>query len=130
VNLLLDTHIFLWFISGDERLPSPLRQAVTDKSNRVFLSVVSVWEATIKFQIGKLQLPEPPGVYLPVQRARHFISPLSLDEESVGRLGYLPRHHRDPFDRMLICQAIEHGLVIATVDTLVMQYGVATMSVS
>ncbi len=128
MNLLLDTHVFLWLISGDARLALPLRRAVTDSSNQVFLSVVSIWEATIKFQIGKLQLPEAPGVYLPAQRARHLISPLPLDEESVGPLGSLPDHHRDPFDRILICQAIERNLAIATVDNLIMQYGVATLS--
>ena len=130
MNLLLDTHVFLWFIGGDPRLPAPVREAVTDASNQVFLSVVSIWEATIKFQIGKLQLPEAPGVYLPAQRARHLISPLPLDEESVGRLAALPAHHRDPFDRMLICQAIEHDLTIATVDSMIMQYGVATLSLT
>ena len=130
MNLLLDTHVFLWFISGDARLPASLRQAVTDPSNQVFLSVVSIWEATIKFQIGKLQLPEAPGVYLPAQRARHLISSLPLNEKSVGRLASPPVHHRDPFDRMLICQAIEHDLAIATVDSLIMQYGVATLSLT
>jgi PIN domain nuclease of toxin-antitoxin system len=124
VNLLLDTHIFLWFISGDSKLPVPVREAIVDSANNVFLSVVSIWEATVKFQIGKLRLPQPPGVYLPSQRARHLISPLGLTEPSVARLSSLPAYHRDPFDRMLICQAIEHGLAIATVNALVMQYGV------
>lgn len=130
MNLLLDTQVFLWFISGDARLPATWRQSISDPANQVFLSVVSRWEATIKFQIGKLPLPESPGIYLPAQRARHSISSLSLDEQSVARLTPLPAHHRDPFDRILICQAIEHNLTMATVDSLIMQYGVATLSMT
>ena len=128
MNLLLDTHVFLWFISGDARLPAAWRAAISDPANQVFLSVVSIWEATIKFQIGKLPLLESPSLYLPAQRARHSVSSLSLDEQRVARLTSLPAHHRDPFDRILVCQAIEHSLTIATVDSLIMQYGVATLS--
>lgn len=87
MNLLLDTHIFLWFINGDQRLPDSIRVEVSNPSNQIFVSVVSFWEATIKFQLGKLPLPEPPGIYLPLQRTRHRMSTLVLDEESVGRLG-------------------------------------------
>jgi len=124
VNLLLDTHIFLWLISGDKRLVEPLRSEIAQPSNQVFLSVVSIWEAAIKYQIGKLPLPEKPGVYLPRQRDRHLVSSLPLDERSVSRLDTLPVHHRDPFDRMLVCQAIEHNLTVATVDSLILQCGV------
>jgi len=127
VNLLLDTHVFLWFVSGDAKLPTAWRDAISDPANQVFLSVVSIWEATIKFQIGKLPLPESPSLDLPAQRARHSIASLALDEQSVARLTSLPAHHRDPFDRILICQAIEHSPTIATVDSLITQYGVTTL---
>lgn len=130
MNLLLDTHVFLWFISADPRLPAAWRDAICDPANQVFLSVVSVWEATIKFQIGKLPLPEPPGLYLPAQRRRHSIATLPLDEESVARLDSLPAHHRDPFDRILVCQAIEHHLTIVTVDSLIEQYGAAILGLT
>ena len=128
MNLLLDTHVFLWFISGDAKLPAAWRQAISERSNQVSLSVVSVWEATIKYQLGKLPLPAAPGSYLPMQRARHAISPLLLDEASVARLSSLPSYHRDPFDRMLICQATEHGLTMVTVDAAILQYGIATLT--
>jgi PIN domain nuclease of toxin-antitoxin system len=128
VNLLLDTHIFLWFIGADPKLPATWRTAICDPSNQVFLSVVSFWEATIKYQLGKLPLPSAPGIYLPSQRVRHGISPLLLDEPSVARLGSLPPQHRDPFDRILICQALEHGLTIATVDAAIIQYGFGTFA--
>ena len=128
MNLLLDTHVFLWFITGDARLPAAWRLAITDPANQVFLSVVSTWEAAIKFQIGKLPLPESPSLYFPAQRVRHLISSLSLDEQSVARLTSLPPHHRDPFDRILVCQAQAHNLIIVTVDSLIRQYEVAHLA--
>ena len=128
MNLLLDTHVFLWFISGDTKLSATWRQIISDPAKQVFLSVVSVWETTIKYQLGKLPLPQSPDVYLPAQRERHLISTLSLDERSVARLAALPLYHRDPFDRILVCQVIEHNLTIVTVDPLIMQYGVAVLT--
>jgi PIN domain nuclease of toxin-antitoxin system len=71
MRLLLDTHIFLWFISGDNRLRQDLRDAIEDAANEVYLSPVSVWEAMVKHQIGKLPLPQLPEIYLPIQREKH-----------------------------------------------------------
>jgi len=126
MRLLLDTHVFLWFISGDARLPAGMRDSIRNTDNEVYLSVVSLWEAVVKHQLGKLPLPQTPETYLPFQRDRHQISSLPLDEPSVVRLAGLPPLHRDPFDRMLICQAIQHALTIATVDKAITQYPVAT----
>lgn len=127
MKLLLDTHIFLWFVSGDSRLPIGMRNAIRDPDNEALLSVVSVWEAIIKYQLGKLPLPRPPEVYLPEQRSRHLIASLSVDEESVTRLANLRPLHRDPFDRLLICQAMQHGLTIITVDSAVQAYPVSVL---
>ncbi|MBS1787963.1 MAG: type II toxin-antitoxin system VapC family toxin [Acidobacteria bacterium] len=124
MKLLLDTHVFLWFISGDPRLQQDMRDAIQDASNEVYLSTVSVWEAIVKYQIGKLPLPQPPETYLPLQRQKHLIASLSLDEPSVAQLAQLPPIHRDPFDRMLICQAIQHSLIIVTVDHIFPNYTV------
>jgi PIN domain nuclease of toxin-antitoxin system len=88
---------------------------------------VSLWEASVKYQIGKLTLPERPESYLPEQRERHRITSLSLDEGSVKQLANLPMLHRDPFDRMLICQAKEHELTIVTIDPLIQAYSVAIL---
>ncbi len=109
MKLLLDTHI-------------------RDLDNEVFLSVVSLWEAIVKYQIGKLPLPQPPETYLPAQRQKHQISSLDLDEASVSHLTSLPLIHRDPFDRILIFQAIEHGLIIATVDEQIPQYPIQVLN--
>ncbi|ODS32633.1 MAG: PIN domain protein [Candidatus Scalindua rubra] len=127
MRILLDTCIFLWFISGDERLSDPIREDICDSKNEVYLSTVSVWESIVKYQLGRLPLPEPPGEYLPIQRKRHRISSLLLDEGSVVHLANLPPIHRDPFDRMLICQAIEHNLTLVTVDNMIRSYPVRTI---
>ena len=124
MNLLLDTHVFLWYITGDERLSEPMRGSIRNSENEVYLSAVSIWEAVVKYQLGKLPLPESPERYLPMQRERHQILSLPLDEASVSRLAEIPSIHRDPFDRMLICQAIEHSLTLATVDEQVRAYPV------
>jgi PIN domain nuclease of toxin-antitoxin system len=128
MRLLLDTHIFLWFINGDTRLPGVWREGIRDANNDVYVSVVSLWEALVKHRLGKLPLPEPPERYLPTQRARHQLSSLSLDEASVQHLATLPSAHRDSFDRMLVCQALEHGLTIVTVDPVFRAYPALILS--
>ncbi|MBD1925605.1 type II toxin-antitoxin system VapC family toxin [Trichocoleus sp. FACHB-90] len=127
MKLLLDTHVFLWFISGDRRLSNDLLESIRDSDNEVYLSVVSVWEAIIKYPLGKLPLPESPETYLPKQRDLHLIASLHLDENSVAQLANLPLLQRDPFDRILICQAVEHGLTIATVDAAIRAYSVSVI---
>lgn len=121
MRLLLDTHIFLWYITGDERIPPAFRQAIED-ADVVYLSVVSLWEAIIKYRLGKLPLPEPPHPWFATERERHGIASLPIDEAAVVRLLDLPQHHRDPFDRMLVCQALEHDLELLSVDPVVAKY--------
>lgn len=125
MKVLLDTCEFLWFVSGDPRLPESVADIVRDPANHVYLSVVSFWEISVKHGLGKLQLPEPPALFVPYQRDQHCFLPLALDEEAVARLGSLPNIHRDPFDRMLVCQAQAHGLTLASSDPLVRQYPVS-----
>lgn len=124
MKILLDTHIFLWFITGDARLSMHIQDAIRNLDNEVYLSVVSVWEALVKYQLGKLPLSESPETYLPEQRDRHLITSLSLDEGSVAQLVKLPSLHRDPFDRMLICQALQYGLTIVTIDAAIRAYSI------
>lgn len=127
MRILLDTHVFLWFISGDTRLSTDVRDAIRDPDNEAYLSSVSIWETIVKYQLGKLLLPEPPETYLPKQRDLHQIASLALDESSVIQLAKLPPLHRDPFDRMLICQTLQNGLTIATVDAAVRAYSVSVL---
>jgi PIN domain nuclease of toxin-antitoxin system len=124
MRLLLDTHAFLWYITDDPRLPVAAAEAIQDESSEVFLSVVSVWESLAKHQLGKLLLPTPADEYLRHRREQHGITSLPFDEPSLSHLLRLPLHHRDPFDRMLICQALQHDLQIITVDPLFAKYPV------
>jgi PIN domain nuclease of toxin-antitoxin system len=124
MKILLDTHVFLWYISADPRLPTAFRDAIRDSANEVYLSAVSVWEAVIKYALGKLPLPEAPAAYLPRQRAAHRIAPLPVEEGAFPYLAGLPPLHRDPFDRLLLAQALQHGMTLATVDDAVRAYPV------
>lgn len=128
MKLLLDTHIFLWYISNDKNLSNSFATQIRNPVNEVYLSVVSVWETLVKHQLGKLPLPTPAESYLRSQRERHLITSLSLDEDSVSQLVTLPAHRRDPFDRMLICQALTHNLTILTVDDAIRAYPVKTIN--
>lgn len=127
MNLLLDTSVFLWFIAGDARLAGSARSAIRDPEARVWLSVVSLWEMLVKQQIGRLALPPPVWRYVTSARDRHGVDSLPLEDAALAHLSKLPEFHRDPFDRMLICQAIEHDLVIVTSDDTVRQYPVKTI---
>ena len=127
MKLLLDTHVFLWYISADAQLPTAFRLAIDDPNNDVYFSVVSVWEAVIKYALGKLPLPAPPAEYLPRQRAAHQITSLALDEGALSELANLPTLHRDPFDRILIAQALQHGMTLVSVDDEVLAYPVALL---
>jgi PIN domain nuclease of toxin-antitoxin system len=125
MRLLLDTHIFLWYITADPQLPRGFRNAIQASDNVAYLSVASVWEVVIKHGLGKLPLPEPPAGYLPQQREAHQIASLSVDEGALTYLSELPPLHRDPFDRILIAQALQHGLTLVTVDEALRAYDVS-----
>jgi PIN domain nuclease of toxin-antitoxin system len=127
MKILLDTCEFLWLITGDPKLSPGVAAAICDPANQVFLSSVSYWEISVKHSLAKLPLPESPARLIPGQRDKHQIASLVLDEAAVSRLDELPPLHRDPFDRMLVCQAQAHGLVIASSDALIRQYPVPVL---
>ena len=128
MKLLLDTHIFLWFIAGNPSLPTAWREAIRDPDHTIYLSSVSIWECIVKYHLGKLPLSDPPERFLPQQRETHSILSLPLDESCVLQLTTLPLIHRDPFDRMLICQALHHNLAIMTNDNFPQMYPVQLFS--
>jgi len=127
MKLLLDTCTFLWIITDDDALSARVRQLFLDEENEVYLSAVSTWEIALKYKLGKLPLPDPPDRFIPKQREAHSIQPLALDEEATLQLVRLPPLHRDPFDRMLICQAIAGQLVILTPDEEIARYPIRTL---
>lgn len=127
MKLLLDTHAFLWMILADPRMDDSLRDILRSEDNSVWLSVVSIWEIVIKQAQGRLILPGPGAGYAAGHRRRHLISALALEETTARHLAQLPAVHRDPFDRLLICQAIEHDMTLVTTDSRIRQYPIKTL---
>jgi len=125
VNLLLDTCTFIWLLSDERPLPDQVKIALLTAD--LSLSVANVWEMSAKYGKRALPLPEPPERLIPRARARYGIESLAIDEASALHLVKLPALHADPFDRMLVSQAIVHGLTIVTPDPLVTQYPARTM---
>ncbi len=126
MKVLLDTCAFLWITTDDAQLSETARQIFKNPYNEIFLSSVSAWEIIVKNGIGKLPLPSLADEFIASQRIKHEIDSLPLTEKAVFHLNKLPNYHKDPFDRMLICQAIEHDLTILTSDSLIVQYPVNT----
>jgi len=122
VKVLLDTCTFLWLIVGGTELSSRARKLIRDPNNEVYLSSVSTWEIAVKHSVGRIQLPGPIESFIIEMRERHEIRPLELTEEATLQLPKLPDIHRDPFDRMLVCQAITHSLTLVTPDRHIQSY--------
>lgn len=127
MRVLLDTCTFLWLMVEPDKVTGRAQQVFADSENEVFLSVISCWEVSIKYAMGRLPLPEPPAVLVQRFREKYGTATLVLDEESALYGVRLPRLHADPFDRMLICQSIIHGLAILTPDESITQYAVRTI---
>jgi PIN domain nuclease of toxin-antitoxin system len=125
VKLLIDTCVLLWLITGERKLPERVRSTLAHAD--LWFSAASGWEIAVKFAKGSLRLPVQPDRLIPAARHRYGISPLPIDEESALHVVKLPALHADPFDRMLVSQAIIHGLTIVTPDPLVTQYPARTM---
>lgn len=121
MNLLLDTHAFLWAIDNNPRLSSAARGAIINGSNVVFVSAATAWEISIKQAIGKLTVPQ--GGYLNELRLHRFM-PLDITSEHALAVAALPQIHKDPFDRLLIAQAQIEKLVLVTGDARIKQYAV------
>jgi PIN domain nuclease of toxin-antitoxin system len=124
VRVLLDTHAFLWLADNPERLAPAALEALRDPRTDVFVSAVSAWEIAIKVAIGKLRIPLPPTQWVAERMARSRLTGLSIEIRHAVRIAALPRHHRDPFDRMLAAQAEVEGLRLATRDRSFAAYGI------
>jgi PIN domain nuclease of toxin-antitoxin system len=116
VNLLLDTHTFLWFIGGSDRLSAAARTLIEEPANQPFLSIASLWEMAIKLSIGKLTLACPFEDLIPEQMQLNGVQLLNIELAHVTPVTTLPFHHRDPFDRLLISQAIVERMPIVSGD--------------
>ncbi|MBN1523469.1 MAG: type II toxin-antitoxin system VapC family toxin [Spirochaetales bacterium] len=120
MNLLLDTHIILWWLDDDPLLSEKYRQAVSDTENVCLVSAASIWEISIKSAIGKLEIPKN---YIGILKEQGFFE-LPVLWEHADKARHLPFHHTDPFDRMLVAQAMIDGLTILTIDKTIPQYKV------
>ncbi len=127
MNLLLDTQSFLWHALADNRLPQRLRVAIENGENDLYLSAASLWEAAIKIRIGKLHVPGGSVDFLvtTAQSAGVHLLPIAVDH--IRQTESLPMLHRDPFDRMLVAQAMVEKLILITTDTALHAYPVATL---
>lgn len=117
----------VWLATEPKKVSDSAKASFADPDNDVFLSAVSCWEIAVKYATGKLKLPEPPAKLIPAYRARYGVTSLPLNEEVAAYIPRLPKLHNDPFDRMLICQSIVHGMAILTPDESIAQYPVHTL---
>lgn len=127
MNLLLDTHTFLWFIAGNINLSAAARAAIEDVNNDRYLSTVSLWEIAIKVSIDKLELSEPFETLIPEQLAENGIALLDISVEHTALIVSMPFHHRDPFDRLIAAQANVEKMTLVSVDDIFDKYGIARL---
>ena len=124
MRALLDTHAFLWWIVGDERLSDGASRAIADRRNEIFVSAASIWEIAIKGRLGRLSIPGDPGTFIGGQIAENSFRGLPIVAGHALRVWDLPDHHQDPFDRMLVAQAQVEGLTLISQDRQVARYEV------
>jgi PIN domain nuclease of toxin-antitoxin system len=127
MKLLVDTCTFLWIATESPRLSKTAAAIFLDRNNERYLSAASAWEIGIKYTAGRLPLPQRPDIFVPTLRDASGIASLEIDEESALHESRLPRLHADPFDRMLVAQAVVHGMTILTPDPEIEQYGVRVL---
>lgn len=124
MRVLLDTHCWLWMQVDPDRFSAETRRVIEDPGNELLLSVASSWEIAIKYRLGKLPLPEHPATYVPSRMRVSGTLPLPVEHGHALHVAELPDHHRDPFDRLLISQAILERVVILTADPQLAAYDV------
>ena len=124
MRLLLDTHAFLWWVMGGDQLSPRAHAAIGNPANSCALSIASAWEMAIKLSLGKMRLKSPLGTFLPEQLAANGFVAHPIDLRHVARVAHLPFHHRDPFDRLLVAQALEDKLTVVSADKIFTRYRV------
>ena len=124
MKILLDTQIFLWALTAPTRLGNHAQSLLRSKENLLYLSAASSWEISIKAGLGKLPLPESPKAYISSRMANLNILPLAIKHHHTFGVYNLPLHHRDPFDRILIAQAMAEALQIMSTDSQFQRYDV------
>lgn len=123
-RLLIDTHVFLWWVNDAPDLTATARLAISDADNECYLSIASCWEMAIKSSLGKLSLAKPLERFVSEQLRANNFTLLNIELRHAAKVEKLPFHHRDPFDRLLIAQAITEKLIIVAADSAFSAYGV------
>lgn len=124
MRLLLDTHVFLWWITDAPELSVKARKAIADEANACYLSLASCWEMAIKASLGKLHLVTSLDRFIPEQLSANGFSLLNIDFRHTARVETMPFLHRDPFDRLLVAQAQAERLTLVSADAVLSEYGV------
>ena len=124
MRLLLDTATYIWLVNDDTQLSTNARSLLADPANQLYLSAASAWEIVIKHAKGQLELSIPVESFLTEQRRLHWVESLPIGEDAVLRVRDLPPIHQDPFDRILIAQALSEDMTIVTSDRLMRRYSV------
>lgn len=124
MNLLLDTHTFLWFIDGSARLSPSARELIEDQGNAKLVSSASLWEMGLKISLGRLELAQPFEELIPAQMRMNGFGLLPLRVPHIAKIISLPFHHRDPFDRLLVGQCLVEGLSLVRADPAFDKYSV------
>ena len=124
MQLLIDTHAFLWWLAGNERLSRAARDAIGNQDNTVLVSAASAWEITTKHRLGKLPGADEVAGNVIATVENHGFQPLAITVSHAERAGRLPGPHKDPFDRMLIAQALAHDLTLVSIESLFDGFGV------
>ena len=124
MRLLLDTHALVWWFVDDRRLPEAVHRAITDYQNDVLVSAASAWEVTTKFRLGKLPEAEPLALDIIGSIASQDFQEMPITVDDAARAGSLPGPHQDPFDRMLIAQALARNLLLVSIESHFDRYGV------
>lgn len=128
MNLLLDTHIFLWFVNDNSQLHEHLKDLIEDEKNAIYLSFASLWEMSIKYNLGKLKLVTSYEEFVEVEILKTRLNLLNINLKDLKINANLAFHHRDPFDRLIIAQSIASNLPIVSLDTVFTQYPVTIIN--
>jgi PIN domain nuclease of toxin-antitoxin system len=127
VNILLDTHALLWFLNDDSQLVPPAKAHIENPANRKLVSIATCWEIAIKVGLKKLDLGEPATTFLPRELSANKFETLGIELAHATFVESLPPHHKDPFDRLLVAQALLETMPIVSADILFDQYGVSRL---
>lgn len=127
MRILLDSHAFLWFILGDQRLSDRARVAIAAADTDVLISPATLWEMAIKVRLGRYTLPGPFGPFMDTQLTSNRIRLLPIEVRHTAILASMPFHHRDPFDRLIVAQALAESIGLVSVDAMLDAYGVSRL---